>query len=109
MTGFAILIDEPDDTSEAAPVRIVRRMTGAEVERLRRSDGPLLTTVERNALCMPSILRSSVGGHFAPEQVRLPRTDRASGSRTVATPALVEGAPPPERTQGGGKRSTTLP
>lgn len=76
-------------------------MTGADVERVRLSGSPLLTTVERDALfCMPSLLRSSVRGHFAPAQIHLPRTDRVSGCRNVATPALVETPPYPPNIQG---------
>lgn len=72
-------MDAIDDTGETAPVRNVRRMTGAEVERVRRSGSPLLTTGERGMCfaCPPSRVAVS-------EVILLPHRFASHGPRDAA-------------------------
>lgn len=59
-----------------------------------------------DAFCTPSLLpRTSLGGHTAAAQSRLPQTYRASECRTVAAPGLVEAFRLPSPQPPGGNET----
>lgn len=106
-TEFWFLTGESHDAAETGPVCVVRRMTGAEAEGARRSGSPL-TAVERDALCMPSIPRSSLGGHFTPAQIRLPQQVGSRDAVLSLHPLWQKSPPPFKKIDPGGRRRSIL-